>query len=162
MLNAHEVLARGDLGGKREGEFVLLPDEVARVSAVPRGNGAELEDFEPGARAVVLGDVAGGFGHVDLYPATIVRKPLQHATQSHAHGLATSRGSISLTVSGPGCSIRASKFVPNPITSLPATTFAAWVFVRWFSDPLLHRMSLLDRKRPSSQDGWNPLSCSRV
>lgn len=66
LLDAHEVLPGGDFGGEPELEVLHVFGEPAVVGAVPGGFGAELVDFEPVAGAVVVADVAGGFGEVDL------------------------------------------------------------------------------------------------
>ena len=66
LLDAHEVLAGGDLGRQPELPVLHLVRQPALVGAVPRHLGAQLVHFEPVARAVVVADVAGGLGEVDL------------------------------------------------------------------------------------------------
>lgn len=65
LLDTDKVLAGRDLGGHLKSELLHLPgDPVAicgRASSVtPLGN------LEPVAGSVVVPDVAGGLGHVDL------------------------------------------------------------------------------------------------
>jgi hypothetical protein len=66
VLDAHQVLPSGDLGGQLEAELVFVPAEPAFVGTVPRHGGAELEDFEPVTGAIVVPDVAWSLGHVHL------------------------------------------------------------------------------------------------
>lgn len=74
MLDADEVLAGGRVGGDLERRGVLVPGAPVGVfEALLRDVVAEafLVHFEPVAGAVVLLDVAGGFGHVDLEGAGV-------------------------------------------------------------------------------------------
>jgi hypothetical protein len=66
LLDAHQVLAGGDFVGQAELEVLLVAREPALVGAVPRDHGAELVDLEPVAGSVVVADIAGGLGEVDL------------------------------------------------------------------------------------------------
>lgn len=66
MLNPHEVLPCWDLCGQPERELALAPDEPLFVVSIVVGCDAELENFEPGTRAIILRDLAGSFGEVHL------------------------------------------------------------------------------------------------
>lgn len=72
LLDAHEVLAGGNLVGKAELELFEVPGQPALVGAVPRDRGAQLVHLEPVSGAVVVTDVAGGFGEVDLLNNNVV------------------------------------------------------------------------------------------
>lgn len=66
LLDAHEILAGGDLLGETEGEGSQVPREPALVCPVPGDSSAQLVDFEPFTRPVVIAHVSGGLGEVDL------------------------------------------------------------------------------------------------
>lgn len=66
LLNTHQILASGNLRRQAELKVLLVAGEPALVGAVLGHHRAELVDLEPVARAIIVADVAGGFGEVDL------------------------------------------------------------------------------------------------
>ena len=71
LLDADEVLARGDLSGHLEGELLHLPGNPVTVGG-RAGAVTPLGNLEPVAGSVVVADVAGGLGHVDLFKVWMV------------------------------------------------------------------------------------------
>jgi len=65
VLEADEVFSRRDVLGDLELEAVLLPGAPRAVVAGAATAKTRLPHLEPVAGAVVLGDLAGGLGHVD-------------------------------------------------------------------------------------------------
>lgn len=63
MLNPHEILARSEAAGKREGELILVLGVPVDVTAGDRG--LDLVDLGPLAGAVVGGGGGGRAGDVD-------------------------------------------------------------------------------------------------
>lgn len=65
LFDTHEVLAGGDLGGHLEGELLHPPGNPVAIGG-RSGPVTPLGNFEPVAGSVVIADVAGGLGHIDL------------------------------------------------------------------------------------------------
>lgn len=68
LLDADEVLTSGDLGGHLEGELLHLPGDPVAIGGRARSV-TPLGNLEPVAGSVVVADVAGCLGHVDLLRA---------------------------------------------------------------------------------------------
>lgn len=68
LLDPDEVLAGGDLCGHLKGELLHLPGNPVAIGC-RAGAVTPLGNLEPVAGSVVVADVAGGLGHVDLFNA---------------------------------------------------------------------------------------------
>jgi hypothetical protein len=71
LFDTDEVLAGGDLGGHLEGELLHLPGNPVAIGG-RAGPVTPLGNLEPVAGSVVVADVAGGLGHVDLFNAWMI------------------------------------------------------------------------------------------
>lgn len=66
LLDAHQVLAGRNLRWQAELKVLFVARKPALISAVPGHHSAELVHLEPVARPVVVADITGGFGEIDL------------------------------------------------------------------------------------------------
>lgn len=66
LLDAHQILAGGNLSGKTELKVLHVTRQPALIGSVPRHHCAKLIHLEPLARAIIVAYIPRGFGEIDL------------------------------------------------------------------------------------------------
>ena len=154
VLDAHEVFAWWRGFGEGEGDCVFAPGAPVCVFQAVGDVGAEthLEDFEPGAGAIVGFNIARCFGKVDLEGSGVL--PGGKGVVSRASKQTNMQCSARIFPRITGITyMEAPNPRPNPSSS-PGLTVYTLVLLAESSEPMLQRKSLMSRLPVDTRLGW--------